>query len=600
MMTLRWRMRDFPAATAKFISVLGLGMQALALVLTAYPTGVSSVVHVPSPRSSSEEYGGSPSEEAGSPSGFDGSRRASSHGDLISGFNIQPSCQDSEGCETPVPTPEPDAGLAMALPLVAEPGGMELEARRDAERNFRGRRRSVSKKREDGNNNVETSKVEGGAQSSPVHGRSLIGPTSSSAPLPTPTPLSTSTAASTTLSSQDLTEVEDTGLLPFDLTYSIGQEDSEPVVCKLHDEGVAIPSPRSSFSMPRGGNLKYLSTSDGSTRSADAPEGLPQYEADLPPSPPEFQVLDETPRGPPKLIYDPAYNTKKSLVKKISRCKLELKWLRDERNDGRAQRTKQNEKENLASTVQEIEKRLKELRLESNRPESLSDMDEDQIVAEKLCLQRGLIFLEREHGRPTNKEAKQVVFRLYDRYRTLKRLIARAEAVKASSLIPIAEHVEMATFEYEISVQRRGSAEEDETNTAPGTIEGPISPSRHPYNDSSPVAGYTEEELAQSVLTQALEGSSDDPLTELKREREKLLDQRRDLKAKIRSYEDTFERAGGGSPAGMSRSIDDRRLRSGPTEDDRAPLDKIYRQYKEVRARIRLTEALLTKQGQRI
>ena len=82
----------------------------------------------------------------------------------------------------------------------------------------------------------------------------------------------------------------------------------------------------------------------------------------------------------------------------------------------------------------------------------------------------------------------------------------------------------------------------------------------------------------------------------MKHERENLLSQRRELKAKIHRHENRFDfTPGNGSSSPVHR------LRGNvPQTPEEEGIDRIYRQYKEVRARIRLTEALLTKQGHKI
>lgn len=73
--------------------------------------------------------------------------------------------------------------------------------------------------------------------------------------------------------------------------------------------------------------------------------------------------------------------------------------------------------------------RLAEKRTNNDRPEKLEDMTVDQLADEKVAVQKALLFFESVYGRPSSKEDRDLARPLYDRYRTLKRLVARAGMV---------------------------------------------------------------------------------------------------------------------------------------------------------------------------
>lgn len=50
----------------------------------------------------------------------------------------------------------------------------------------------------------------------------------------------------------------------------------------------------------------------------------------------------------------------------------------------------------------------------------------EQVLEEKTAMQKALLYLESLHGRPSAKEERDLVRPLYDKYRTLKRLISKA------------------------------------------------------------------------------------------------------------------------------------------------------------------------------
>lgn len=57
-------------------------------------------------------------------------------------------------------------------------------------------------------------------------------------------------------------------------------------------------------------------------------------------------------------------------------------------------------------------------------------MSNEQLMDEKIAMQKALLYLESLHGRPTNKEDRDLVRPLYDKYRSLKRLISKTVLVR--------------------------------------------------------------------------------------------------------------------------------------------------------------------------
>lgn len=73
--------------------------------------------------------------------------------------------------------------------------------------------------------------------------------------------------------------------------------------------------------------------------------------------------------------------------------------------------------------------RLQEKRDEAGRPDGLEDMSREELLAEKVSLQKALLSLENKHGRPITRTDRDLVRPLYDRYRSLKRLVIRSGGV---------------------------------------------------------------------------------------------------------------------------------------------------------------------------
>ncbi|KFU98607.1 Protein FAM13A, partial [Pterocles gutturalis] len=83
----------------------------------------------------------------------------------------------------------------------------------------------------------------------------------------------------------------------------------------------------------------------------------------------------------------------------------------------------------VEATLDSIQKKLQEKRTETNRPEDIKDMTRDQIAAEKVALQKALLYYESIHGRPVTKNERQVMKPLYDRYRLVKQILSRANTI---------------------------------------------------------------------------------------------------------------------------------------------------------------------------
>lgn len=89
----------------------------------------------------------------------------------------------------------------------------------------------------------------------------------------------------------------------------------------------------------------------------------------------------------------------------------------------------------MEETVIEIEKKLSDKRLKYDRPDNMEDLSYEQLNDEKTAVQKALLHIEGTFGRPVSKEDRDVVRPLYDRYRTLKRLLIRAGPVSHKNIM---------------------------------------------------------------------------------------------------------------------------------------------------------------------
>lgn len=83
----------------------------------------------------------------------------------------------------------------------------------------------------------------------------------------------------------------------------------------------------------------------------------------------------------------------------------------------------------MEEMIKEIEKKLNEKRIKYNRPENMEELTYEQLIDEKTAVQKALLHIENTFGRPVSKEDRAIVRPLYDKYRTLKRLLIRAGVV---------------------------------------------------------------------------------------------------------------------------------------------------------------------------
>ncbi|GFR78150.1 protein FAM13A [Elysia marginata] len=104
---------------------------------------------------------------------------------------------------------------------------------------------------------------------------------------------------------------------------------------------------------------------------------------------------------------------------------------------------------NIASTLELILHCLLEKRKEAGRPEELLLMSREQVHDEKLAVQRALLHFEGLHGRPSTREEKDLMRPLYDRYRSVKRMLAKPVSPRNSlelQTVPEDKMIEIPRF----------------------------------------------------------------------------------------------------------------------------------------------------------
>jgi len=219
----------------------------------------------------------------------------------------------------------------------------------------------------------------------------------------------------------------------------------------------------------------------------------------------------------------------------------------------------------------------------ANRPECLEAMSTSQVKEEKLAIQKALLEFESIHGKPSTKEERNTIRPLYDRYRCVKRMLVRSGSFPGaisknkeicSELQPILEH---ETMDF-TSPQHR-------TEVTAFPPDEDIITSKPDSSNDAPQVSYTADDTKSShVLAVKYDNSNihELPLSEMIFQLQQVKSEKRHLRKILREFESEFLRLNG-------RKVQ---------KEDKAPVDALYGEYKHVKARLKLLEALISKHDQ--
>ncbi|XP_064342451.1 protein FAM13A isoform X6 [Camelus dromedarius] len=249
-------------------------------------------------------------------------------------------------------------------------------------------------------------------------------------------------------------------------------------------------------------------------------------------------------------------------------------------------------KPSVEATLESIQRKLQEKRVETSRPEDIKDMTKDQIANEKVALQKALLYYESIHGRPVSKNERQVMKPLYDRYRLVKQILSRASSIpsigspsskrRSPLLQPIIEG-ETASFFKEIKEEEEGS---EDDNTKPDfTVTLKTEFSARCFLDQfeddadgfiSPMDEKIPSKCSQDTGLSNLHAAS---IPELLEHLQEMREEKKRIRKKLRDFEDNFFRQNG-------RNVQ---------KEDRTPMAEEYNEYKHIKAKLRLLEVLISK-----
>uniref|UniRef100_A0A3Q3MAS6 Family with sequence similarity 13 member A n=1 Tax=Mastacembelus armatus TaxID=205130 RepID=A0A3Q3MAS6_9TELE len=247
----------------------------------------------------------------------------------------------------------------------------------------------------------------------------------------------------------------------------------------------------------------------------------------------------------------------------------------------------------VESTLETVSKKLQEKREEVNRPEDIKDMTREQIAAEKVALQKALLYYESIHGRPVTKSERQIMKPLYDRYRLVKQILCRASNIpvigspsskrRGPLLQPIIEG-ETALFFDDIKEEEDGSEDDGDSKTQFNvTVRPELNMFSFLDHMDEEVDGFISpvDELSPSKNTTDMRLSNLHSATmqELIEQLQETREEKKRIRKNLKEFEDQFFRQNG-------RNVQ---------KEDRSPLAVEYNEYKHVKAKLRLLEVLISK-----
>ncbi|XP_036095879.1 protein FAM13B isoform X12 [Molossus molossus] len=259
----------------------------------------------------------------------------------------------------------------------------------------------------------------------------------------------------------------------------------------------------------------------------------------------------------------------------------------DEENEDESRVIHKEKKPSKEATLELILKRLKEKRVERCLPEDIKKMTKEHLVEEKTSLQKSLLYYESQHGRPVTREERHVVKPLYDRYRLVKQMLTRASITpvlgspstkrRGQMLQPIIEG-ETAHFFEEIKEEEEDGVSLSSELT--DILQTAVQAQSSLENSESDVEENQEKLALDLRLSSTRAASMYVGLPELLEQLWKARAEKKKLRKTLREFEEAFYQQNGRNAQ----------------KEDRVPVLEEYREYKKIKAKLRLLEVLISKQ----
>ncbi|XP_075397721.1 protein FAM13B isoform X9 [Tenrec ecaudatus] len=270
----------------------------------------------------------------------------------------------------------------------------------------------------------------------------------------------------------------------------------------------------------------------------------------------------------------------------LTKLRKQIKDHEDEENEDESRVIQRERKPSKEATLELILKRLKEKRVERCLPEDIKKMTKDHLVEEKTSLQKSLLYYESQHGRPVTREERHIVKPLYDRYRLVKQMLTRASITpilgspstkrRGQTLQPIIEGETAHFFEEIKEEEEDGVSLSSELSDILKTAVQAQSFSSSLENSESDVE-ENQEKLALDLRLSSTRAAS---MPELLEQLWKARAEKKKLRKTLREFEEAFYQQNGRNAQ----------------KEDRVPVLEEYREYKKIKAKLRLLEVLISKQ----
>ncbi|XP_048224444.1 protein FAM13B isoform X2 [Perognathus longimembris pacificus] len=255
----------------------------------------------------------------------------------------------------------------------------------------------------------------------------------------------------------------------------------------------------------------------------------------------------------------------------------------DEEKESEVRVIQKEKKQSKEVTLELILKRLKEKRVERCLPEDVKKMTKDHLVEEKTSLQKSLLYYESQHGRPVTREERHIVKPLYDRYRLVKQMLTRASITpvlgspstkrRGQMLQPIIEG-ETAHFFEEIK------EEEEDSVSLSSELSDILKTALQAQSSLENSESDVEDNQEKLTLDLRLSSSRAASMPELLEQLWKARAEKKKLRKTLREFEEAFYQQNGRNAQ----------------KEDRVPVLEEYKEYKKIKAKLRLLEVLISKQ----
>ncbi|XP_040478339.1 protein FAM13B isoform X3 [Ursus maritimus] len=223
----------------------------------------------------------------------------------------------------------------------------------------------------------------------------------------------------------------------------------------------------------------------------------------------------------------------------------------DEENEDESRVIQKEKKPSKEATLELILKRLKEKRVERCLPEDIKKMTKDHLIEEKTSLQKSLLYYESQHGRPGSPSSKR----------------------RGQMLQPIIEG-ETAHFFEEIK------EEEEDGVTLSSELTDILKTAVQAQSSLENSESDVEENQEKLALDLRLSSTRAASMPELLEQLWKARAEKKKLRKTLREFEEAFYQQNGRNAQ----------------KEDRVPVLEEYKEYKKIKAKLRLLEVLISKQ----